>query len=203
MQFIQAASKLFFTKGYNATSVKDILEAVGDNTSSPSVFYYYFKSKDEIYQAALANFTEEYLIEIDRCAQTHHDRSDLTLSRLLPLFLAVLATDFHTEEAGQSLSNRFFMLYLRNKVTQRFKAIWEQYISALPWLSANRQRRRSLAAFIAGGIGEIASDYFFTQKNERDSLADILDCIVDFCADTLKAPEELRTDFRRQINGND
>jgi len=41
-QLIDAATTLFFSKGYTNTSVRDILDEANDRTSSPSVFYYYF-----------------------------------------------------------------------------------------------------------------------------------------------------------------
>ena len=43
-ELIDAASRLFLSKGYAATSVRDILDEVGNRTASPSVFYYYFTS---------------------------------------------------------------------------------------------------------------------------------------------------------------
>ena len=44
-EYIETAARLFLEKGYNETSVRDILDAAGD--SSPSVLYYYFKSKKD------------------------------------------------------------------------------------------------------------------------------------------------------------
>ena len=37
-ELIDAATKLFFSRGYTATSIRDILDAVDDGTASPSVF---------------------------------------------------------------------------------------------------------------------------------------------------------------------
>lgn len=37
-QLIDAATTLFFSKGYTNTSVRDILDEANDRTSSPSVF---------------------------------------------------------------------------------------------------------------------------------------------------------------------
>ena len=44
---------LFEKKGYEGVSVRDILDAVG---GQPGMFYYYFKSKQDIYIAAMENF---------------------------------------------------------------------------------------------------------------------------------------------------
>ena len=38
-QLVDAATKLFFSKGYTDTSVRDILNETNDRTASPSVFY--------------------------------------------------------------------------------------------------------------------------------------------------------------------
>ena len=59
--FIDAARKLFFTKGYDNTSIQDILFAVGNGTAlSPSVFYYYFKSKDDLFEAMVQQYMKEH-----------------------------------------------------------------------------------------------------------------------------------------------
>jgi len=44
-EFLDAAEHLFLTKGYENTSISDIVEAVG---VAHGLFYYYFRSKDEI-----------------------------------------------------------------------------------------------------------------------------------------------------------
>ncbi|MGL6199793.1 MAG: TetR/AcrR family transcriptional regulator [Lachnospiraceae bacterium] len=53
-ELIEVASKLFAEKGYEAVSVRDILDQVN---GAPGMFYYYFKSKQEIYIAVM----EEYI----------------------------------------------------------------------------------------------------------------------------------------------
>jgi len=44
-QFIQAAQELFYTKGYESTSINDIIEAVG---VSKGAFYHHFESKQAV-----------------------------------------------------------------------------------------------------------------------------------------------------------
>jgi len=64
-EFIDQAAVLFFEKGYNDTSIQDILYAVGkDGALSPSVFYYYFKSKDEIFEAVVQDYMNQYIGQI-------------------------------------------------------------------------------------------------------------------------------------------
>ena len=78
--FMDAAKKLFFTDGYDATSIQDILLAVGNGTAlSPSVFYYYFKSKDDLFEAVVQQYMKEHT---DRIIQAL-DHPELTYQHKL------------------------------------------------------------------------------------------------------------------------
>ncbi|MSS59135.1 TetR/AcrR family transcriptional regulator [Erysipelotrichaceae bacterium Oil+RF-744-GAM-WT-6] len=52
-EFIHAAEQLFLEKGYEHVSIRNVLDAVGNKTASPSVFYYYFSSRDVLYHACI------------------------------------------------------------------------------------------------------------------------------------------------------
>ncbi|TQI66115.1 TetR/AcrR family transcriptional regulator [Clostridium sp. KNHs216] len=72
-EFIDQAAVLFFEKGYNDTSIQDILYAVGkDGALSPSVFYYYFKSKDEIFEAVVQDYMNQYIGQIMDVLEQEH-----------------------------------------------------------------------------------------------------------------------------------
>lgn len=53
----QAALELFFEKGYEETSIRAIQNKVGKRVS---VFYYYFESKYDVFEAALELFFKSY-----------------------------------------------------------------------------------------------------------------------------------------------
>lgn len=57
-ELIDVAAALFAEKGYEAVSVRDILDVVG---GAPGMFYYYFKSKQDIYIAAMEQYISERL----------------------------------------------------------------------------------------------------------------------------------------------
>ncbi|AXI09716.1 TetR/AcrR family transcriptional regulator [Oceanobacillus zhaokaii] len=59
---IDAASSLFFQKGFQATTVRDIAEKASVNVSSIS---YYFNSKQGLLEYAVTNYYEEYLKTIE------------------------------------------------------------------------------------------------------------------------------------------
>lgn len=56
-EIITAALALFFEKGYEGTSVRMIQKRVG---SEIGLFYYYFKSKDEVFDIAINKYMERY-----------------------------------------------------------------------------------------------------------------------------------------------
>jgi AcrR family transcriptional regulator len=60
-EFTDAAEKLFFETGYDATSVQDVLKAVGGESLSPSVFYYYFSSKEDLFEATISTYVSRYI----------------------------------------------------------------------------------------------------------------------------------------------
>lgn len=57
-ELIAVAMRLFSQRGYEAVSVRDILDEV---KGAPGMFYYYFKSKRDIYLAAMEQFLNERL----------------------------------------------------------------------------------------------------------------------------------------------
>ena len=49
-ELLRAAAKLFVEKGFDATTTRDIAEAVGMRSGSP---FYHFRSKQELLKAAM------------------------------------------------------------------------------------------------------------------------------------------------------
>lgn len=61
-ELVEIAEKLFLEKGYEVTSVDDILNASG---LSKGGFYHYFKSKEEVLAESINNFAENLLKELE------------------------------------------------------------------------------------------------------------------------------------------
>lgn len=60
-EIIEAAETLFFSQGYNETSVSDIVKAVG---VAQGLFYYYFKSKKDVFLALMDQYIEKRVGEL-------------------------------------------------------------------------------------------------------------------------------------------
>jgi AcrR family transcriptional regulator len=61
-ELVDIAEKLFIEKGYEETSIEDILKA---SELSKGGFYHYFKSKDEVLAESINNFAEGLLEELE------------------------------------------------------------------------------------------------------------------------------------------
>ncbi len=82
---IDAASLLFFQKGFHGTSVRDIAEKAAVNVSSVS---YYFKGKQGLLEHAVTNYYEEYLNTIEQAILDTSNQS--ALERLNALIFTII-----------------------------------------------------------------------------------------------------------------
>lgn len=107
-EFIEAATRLFQTKGFESTSLRDVLKALGGETAlSPSVFYYYFKSKDELLDACLSAYVDRYADDLNAVL------ADKTLDFQAVMQKAVsrvneALNDVHVILTGDNTDNTFF-----------------------------------------------------------------------------------------------
>lgn len=82
---IDAASSLFFQKGFHGTSVRDIAEKAAVNVSSVS---YYFKGKQGLLEHAVTKYYEEYLNTIEQAILGTAEQS--ALERLNALIFTII-----------------------------------------------------------------------------------------------------------------
>lgn len=60
-EIIEAALELFMSQGYEKTSISMIVERVG---VAQGLFYYYFKSKEDVFQEAMQFYTDRLATEV-------------------------------------------------------------------------------------------------------------------------------------------
>jgi AcrR family transcriptional regulator len=111
-QIMQAALACFIRKGYNNTTMDDI---VAESGLSKGTLYWYFKSKDDLFAAALASpvmdWGEEVVTALEQCP-TDSDKLRVlaqwmvdfckTIEGFFGLFLEFWASSPRREEVGQS-----------------------------------------------------------------------------------------------------
>jgi AcrR family transcriptional regulator len=98
-ELLEAAKRLFREKGYDETSVSDIVKAVG---VSQGTFYWYFDSKEDLLGAVADDFSVEYYDSLEAIATS----ADLDAAEKLERFFDAmenvlrasgqLLADFHT-----------------------------------------------------------------------------------------------------------
>lgn len=75
-EILDAAEKLFVTKGYDATSTSDLLEELG---IARGTLYYHFKSKEDILDAMISRLSDSLVCQ---AAEIAGDKSSPVLERL-------------------------------------------------------------------------------------------------------------------------
>jgi AcrR family transcriptional regulator len=87
-EILDAAGRLFSSKGYYKCTVNDILDAVG---IAKGTFYYYFKSKEEVLDAIIDRVTEIVAVRAEEVA------SDAELSPVMKLLNIILSMRVESE----------------------------------------------------------------------------------------------------------
>ncbi len=114
-ELVEAAQRLFMEKGYEQTSVSDIVKQVG---VAQGLFYYYFGSKKDVFLAVIDQFIEARLGEL---ALQLQDESIAPLERfgkMVPKLSAFLVeTESMYPQMGESNINEMFVI-VQNHVLQ-------------------------------------------------------------------------------------
>lgn len=87
LEIIKAAEKLFNEKGFHNTAVSDIVKSIG---VAQGTFYYYFKSKDDVFNAIAEGFLGEIMAEFSVIAEDEklgtREKIELILEKSIKLF---------------------------------------------------------------------------------------------------------------------
>lgn len=81
-EIIDIAEKMFFENGYEATSVRMIMNAVGGEIG---MFYHYFKSKDELFDRVVERFFDGFREKFEKMIADCETVEDF-VDKFLPLY---------------------------------------------------------------------------------------------------------------------
>lgn len=112
-ELIMIAERLFVEKGYEETSVDDILKASG---LSKGGFYHYFKSKDEVLTESINNIIENLLTKLEPIVEN----KELNALEKLKLFLK--------KKSEFQSSNREYAKYLSMLIRSDF-TLYKYYVT--------------------------------------------------------------------------
>lgn len=86
-EIIEAATKQFFENGYEATSVRSILNDVGGEVG---MFYHYFKSKDELFEVVVESFFDQYREHFFEIVEACTDKEEFA-EKMLQFYLGSMS----------------------------------------------------------------------------------------------------------------
>lgn len=179
-ELIDVAAALFTEKGYEAVSVRDILNVVD---GAPGMFYYYFKSKQDIYIAAM----EQYITQrLERKCKIIEDET-VSFDEKLPIFRSMVEEDIQgymerfVPQADASISDTSYKLYDLVHMLGRMVVPYSKLI--LQGIRENRLNNRfhiteenaeAFATFVLYGAWGMIYNNKFTGSGEAYDLENIL-----------------------------
>ncbi|HKH98648.1 MAG TPA: helix-turn-helix domain-containing protein [Candidatus Sulfotelmatobacter sp.] len=181
-ELLQAATQVFARRGYRAASINDIIQAAD---VARGTFYIYFRSKQDIFAAIVANFREEEkpLILADQ-EDLHATRDNLRM-RTRDSVLRWLEFYFRNLDAAKIVIRDANMV--DPSATRKREAVRRAVKSSIAENFAHRQRlglyRHSISPqlashFMLGMFDEIAATQL--QHARKSDLGRIADQYVDF-----------------------
>ena len=179
-ELIEIAAKLFAEKGYEAVSVRDILDVVG---GAPGMFYYYFKSKQDIYVAAMEQYISERLER--KCRMLEDDT--LPFRKKLAAFRSMIKEDISgymerfISNSDASISDTSYKIWdfvqMLNRMVKPYskfllQAYNEGHLSVR--LKITEENAAIFATFILYGSWGIIYNGKFTDSGQNFTMEDVI-----------------------------
>ena len=146
-EIIEVARKMFFEKGFDGVTIRTLQKAVGCEVG---LFYYYFKSKDEVFDVVVERIESEWKAVFDNVMKNVRDDAKACLD---DLFGAVtkIARDFRND-GGENLH-----WSVRGGIMNRLIELTESYVEEiLTEMGVRGSSIREQAIAVSGGLGRLA-----------------------------------------------
>ncbi len=184
-EIIDAAERLFRTKGYEKCTVNDILKEVA---IAKGTFYYYFKSKEEVMDAMVSRFTE---IVIGRAEEILKNKNLNPEEKLLHAFMAMRINDKVDHEMLEELHKTENALLhqktLKQIVTEMapiLVRIIEEGIQKKVW--SCRYPLQYMQIFLAASLTLTDEGIF---ELDSDSQSKVMEALISMLEKMLDVPE--------------
>jgi AcrR family transcriptional regulator len=163
-ELIDIALKQFMLKGYEKTSVRSILKEVGGEIG---MFYHYFKSKHEIYEAALNNYNDKYISKITYII----NNNDLDFyEKLNYIFMDLSGSISEYSALYTEKINPDIMIILHSKTLQKMVSLFEKVIienMEKKIINIPVPNTRLLSQFILLGVSAVIHDHEVKSIEEK------------------------------------
>ena len=182
-ELIDVAARLFAEKGYESVAVRDILTEVN---GAPGMFYYYFKSKQDIYLAVMEDYINEKLDK--KCELLTNE--DMPFEERRDILAEMIArdikgyTDRFTKTQNDTISDASYKMYdliqMVSKLIRPYAKFMLQGIregKIENRLGVTEKNAEETAAFVLYGLwGIIYNDRFTKEKikPKKTSMEDMI-----------------------------
>lgn len=168
-RILTAAIRLFADRGYESTSVRQIVEAAG--VTKP-VLYYYYKNKEDLFHQIVQNSTEQFLASLEEICSSEFDSPEQRFREINDLYLQAAETSPELVRFVHALA--FSGLY---KYVYDFEQMWNRTLSCVEKVMASAAERglirtdiasRSLALHLVGISVNTMRNIAFCTDPERE-----------------------------------
>ena len=182
-ELIEVATKLFESRGYENVSVRDILSEVN---GAPGMFYYYFKSKEDIFLACMeCYFSERLKVKVDilKNKEIAYEVRIKTLRELIVNDINQFAQRFDFSADNSITDNSYRLWELMHYIGHFVEAYADFIIEGVETqkiknrIGVTKENARNIAAFILyGATGTIYNDSKngIKEVNNPDGAFDII-----------------------------
>lgn len=182
-ELIDTAARLFAERGYESVSVRDILAEVN---GAPGMFYYYFKSKQDIYLATMEDYISEKLDRkcalMEDAAMPFEERR-VMLSEMIAQDIHGYSEKFSTsgDETISDLSYRMYdLVQMVSKLIRPYAVFMLQGIregKIKNRLGVTEENAEAKAAFVLYGLWGLIYNDRFTATTIGTGPADMEDIL--------------------------
>lgn len=149
-KLIEVGTRLFFEKGFEGTSIRNIADETGCEVG---LFYYYYKTKDDLFSDILDHFFEPYKKDFQAIADGIKENNDRALERFFK-YMQEKVRDFRAKYEGNM--HRTVRWAIREQSLTVIEPYIEQIINVLIADGANPPMdARLTAVFLAHGVGSV------------------------------------------------
>ena len=175
-ELIEIATKLFEERGYEKVSVRDILSEVN---GAPGMFYYYFKSKEDIFLACMESyFTEKLKAKVDvlKNNEIEYQERIRTIRELIVSDISQFVQRFDFSSNNSITDNSYRLWELTHYIGHFVDAYADFILEGIEnkkienSMRINKDNVKSFAAFILyGAVRTIYNDCIVKGENKTNS----------------------------------
>jgi len=165
-ELLDVGQQLFFQKGYELTSVNDIIEKVG---VAKGTFYHYFKSKDDLLDKLIDRWTHLTMARLENQVM---NQEKLNAVEKLNLFFTTIR-DFKVENL-ELMKVLLLVLYQDENLLLRHKLVKKSIEHLIPYLVEILKQGAEDETFKIENVEDTAEFIFSIYQNMADILVHLL-----------------------------